>query len=104
MPLPSTVPLPLPARMAVAVSHGRLSLSPLLIIHLQSGNMTDQPYLLVARNQLTLPADPVSCHLLSSSSVCVAILVHPVAELDRQGVIELPCRSEGPSKPTWHLI
>ena len=31
-----------------------------LIITLQSGNMTDEPYYLVARNQLMLPADPVS--------------------------------------------
>jgi hypothetical protein len=57
------------------------------MIHLQSGNMTDRPYdYLMARNQLTLPADPVSVVL-----ICVSTLVHPVAGLDRQGVVELPC-------------
>jgi hypothetical protein len=45
-----------------AVSYGRLSLYPMLIIHFQSGNMTNQLYFVVARDQLTLPADPVSCH------------------------------------------
>jgi hypothetical protein len=50
-----------------------------LIINLQSGNMTDEPGYLVARNQLMLPADPVRVIVL----ICVAILIHPVAEVDR---------------------
>lgn len=50
-----------------------------LIINLQSGNMTDEPGYTVARNQLELPADPVSVIGL----ICVAISVYPIAEVDR---------------------
>ena len=50
-----------------------------LIINLQSGNMTDEPGYLVAQNQLMLPADPVCVIVL----ICVAIVVHPVAEVNR---------------------
>jgi hypothetical protein len=47
------------------------------MIDLQSGNMTNRPYYLVSRNQLSLPADPVSVTL-----ICVFTLVHLVAGLD----------------------
>jgi hypothetical protein len=45
-----------------AVYYGRLSLYSMLIVHFQSGNMTNQLYSVVAQDQLMLPANPVSCH------------------------------------------
>jgi len=62
--------------------------------------MTNEPYYLVAQKQLMLSADPVSVMVLIS----VSILVDPVADIDRQGAVELPCRSESPAKPAWHII
>jgi len=49
--------------------------------------MTNEPYYLVAQKQLMLPANPVSVMVLIS----VTILVDLVADIDRQGAVELPC-------------
>ena len=74
---------------------------PILIMNLQSGNMTDAPYyFLLARDQLMFPADPVCVPI----RIWGAMLIQRVADLDRQGVVGLPCRSEGPSEPPWHIV
>ena len=60
MPVPNSMPLADAVPLGTYLAHAVYLSILWLIISLQSGNMTDEPYYLVAWNQLMLPADPVS--------------------------------------------
>lgn len=95
MPMPFLWPMPIhDSSQCRSTPHGFSFPCPLLLgcvitdyLILQSSNMNDIPFFLLARDQLMVPPDPVCC-----PSSCAPSHLHPCSVIDRQRNVSPSCR------------